>query len=355
MRLVIIAALAAAGSALACGTEGTEGTRTGTDGRARADSGDTREVQIALDGSRVSYVALATASVVTPTGDPKSARDWDLALDGTDVFTNGGATASGHGAALGPFPEGDFATSAAPPAPFLIRDAAGSAFLGWGLYDPSAHVLWSRYHVYGVREGSRLWKVQILSYYGKRDGAVVPALYRMRYAEVAEGATAHEIEDLDGSAGDLAEGTARGECLDLGTGARTVLSPAEALASAGWHLCVRRDSVQVNGGISGPRGVTAVDLDASTQTESLDAVKGLTAEGEAARFEAAGAASFEGKAFRGDRIVSAFSDKWMGPPATWLVQDAGGAKKYFLQFTHIRRSETGTPELVTARVKPLEG
>ena len=68
--------------------------------------------------------------------------------------------------------------------PFLVADTAGGTFLGWYAYDGGTHTLYSRYHVYALRSGDQLYKLQLLGYYGDVAGAPVSALYQLRYAAV---------------------------------------------------------------------------------------------------------------------------------------------------------------------------
>lgn len=313
------------------------------------------ELKVPVPESGRVYAKLDPPSVVT-------ADDaWDLAFEGFDVFTNSGVSGSGKGGAFGPLDAITFLDENAPQVPFMNADKPGGAFLDWYAYDGGDHVLYSRYHVYGVKDGEQLWKVQILSYYGKRAGetAVLAALYKLRYAPVA-GGDAQEI-DLDGTAGGTGSPAANpSECIDLGTGARTMLTADEARQSSAWHICVRRDSISVNGEVGGPRGVGAIDLQAaSTPTENVSAVMNLTADSEKAAFDATNAASFEGKSFRGDRVISAFSDRWIEGAApvhnAWLVLDSTGARKSLVGFVSFENPTTSSPGTIVMRIKPVKG
>lgn len=370
MRAFVVAA-SAASLLLACSDEA--GSKPDA-GASRADGGadeaafDTgTELRIPVPETGRVYVELATPAIVTPAGDPKTSADWDLAFEGLDLFTNSGVSGSGKGAAFGPLDAITFIGDTAPLVPFLAPDKAGGAFLDWYAYDGSSHALWSRYHVYGVRDGARLWKVQILTYYGQRDGAAVSSLYKIRYAELTSGGSGatREVADLDGTAGGLtAPPASPSECLDLASGARTMLTPDAARASTAWHLCFRRDSISVNGESGGPRGITAVDLDADkTAGETVSALVAKTADGEKAAFDAALATSFDGRTWRGDRVVSAFSDKWIDPVrsplapanAAWLVQDAAGTKKFLVGFISFQNPTPKSPGTVVVRIKPVKG
>lgn len=313
-------------------------------------------------------VRLATAEVLaSPDDNEPSSTAWDLALSGYDVHTNSGLSGPGDGGAFGPLEPSALLADEAPEVPFLAKDKAGGAFLGWYAYDGGAHALWTRYHLYGVRDAGRTWKVQILAYYGELEGAPVSALYRIRYAEMhaAGFSPTVDIPDIDGTAGgsNPPDG-APSACLDLGTGQTTPLTPAEARASSSWHLCFRRDAVSINGELGGPRGVRAADLDAArTASEKLEDVQAKTPESEAPRFDAAGPAELEDPSvvYRGDRVVSAFSDLWFEPGASppapasaaWLVQGADGASTFLVAFERFEGAGEATPGRVHMRVKQL--
>lgn len=209
-----------------------------------ADGGDaftgSAELQVPVAAGRV-YVKLATPPAVVTPADPKTDKGWDLAFEGLDVFTNSGPSGSGSGAAFGPLEPIVFIDDAAPSVPFLSPDTTGGAFIRWWYYGGAAadHALYTRYHVYGIKDGDKTYKVQVLNYYGVRDGAPTSALYRVRWAEVtaAGSGPVNELADLDGTAGGpQGKPDAKSECLDLGTSARTMLTTAEARASSAWHL-----------------------------------------------------------------------------------------------------------------------
>lgn len=318
------------------------------------------------DAGRV-YVKLSPPTVVSPGADAKTSADWDLAFEGLDVFTNSGPSGAGSAAAFGPLDAVTFLGDEAPVVPFLSPDKSGGAFLDWYAYEGSSHALWSRYHVYGVADGARLWKVQVLGYYGQRDGATIPGLYKLRYAELTgesagAGAT-HEV-DIDGSAGGAtAPASTPSECLDLASGARVMLTADASRASHAWHLCFRRASISVNGEIGGPRGVGAVDLEAAAvATETVAEVQTRTSQSRQAPFDGATKASFDAKVFRGDRIVSAFGDAWIDRTKTpivpanaaWLVVDAAGKQKHRIGFKSFEGPTTTSPGTVVMRIKPAK-
>lgn len=310
------------------------------------------ELRVAVPESGRVYAKLDPPAVVGATDA------WDLAFEGFDIFTNGGESGHGQGSAFGPLDAITFIADEAPAVPFMTTDKAGGAFLDWYAYDGTTHALYSRLHVFGVRDGQKTWKVQILGYYGDRDGADVAALYHVRWAEVGT-SDLHELSGIDGTAGGTtAPPTATSECLDLGSGTRTMLTPEAASTSSAWHLCFRRASISVNGERGGPRGVGAVDAEAdAVATETLAAVMKKTPDSEKAVFDAA---TFDGLAFRGDRIVTAFSEKWLdrdGKPANgaWLVVDASGQKKIMVGFTAVEGATAKSPGTVVLRAKPVKG
>jgi len=312
MRIALTLALVATFAACSedVGKKNTATTTPGTDAGTTTDGGGTIDVGEELrvpvpDGQRV-FVSLASpASLETPT-EPLGDKTWDLAFEGLDVFTNSGPSGPGASSAFGPLEPIVFVDDVAPTGVPLFTDKTGGAFIRWWLYSGAPeHVLYSRFHTFGVKDGAKLYKVQVLGYYGERDGAPVSGLYKIRYAEA--GQPAKEIDGLDGTAGGPSGGEdAKSECVDLGPGTRTMLSPTEAQASSAWHICFRREAISVNGEKGGPRGVTAVDFEGdNTAIEKVDDVSARTAEGEAAKFDAITAASFDGQTLRGDRVVSA--------------------------------------------------
>lgn len=369
--LVTLVALAALAVLAACsdsaGNKATSAQATdgGADGGDTFTSGDELRA-VVPEGGRV-YVKLGSPPAVVAPADPKTDKGWDLAFEGLDVFTNSGPSGSGTGSAFGPLDGVVFLGDVAPSVPFLAADTTGGAFIRWWFYGGAPdHALYTRYHLYGIQDGAKQYKVQVLAYYGVRDGAPVSALYRARWAEVTatgSGPT-KDVADLDGTAGGpQGKPDAKSECLDLGTGARSLLTPADARTSSAWHVCFRRQDISVNGGIGGPRGVTAVDLDADkTATDTLSDVVAKTAESEQVRFDAVSASSLAGQAFRGDRVVSAFGTLWLergvSPAApsksAWLVYGADGTSKYLVGFARFEGATLKAPGTIVMRVKSVK-
>lgn len=319
------------------------------------------EVKLTVPESGRVYLKLGSPAGQVSPADPKTDKGWDLAFEGLDVYTNSGPSGSGQSRAFGPNDAVVFLSDLAPDVPdvLLTGDKTGGAFIRWYYYEGAPnHALHSRFHVFGVKDGDKIYKVQILSYYGERDGAPVSSLYRLRWAEL--GGPTKEAVNVDGTA---TAADAANECLDLATGAKTSLTPAAALASTAWHLCFRRQNISVNGELGGPRNVGAVDLDADKiATEKLTDVLNMTPESEQARFDAVNAQSFANQTFRGDRVVSAFSGLWLekgvSPPApaqvAWLVVGADGKSKYLVGFARFEGATDKSPGTIVMRVKAVK-
>lgn len=366
LSALVFAALLLAGCSEEVGgastTGASSGTTTGTPG-----INEGTELRFDVPETERVHIALAKPEVVTP-ADGATSLDWDLAMTGYDVLTNSGPSGAGNGSGFGPLDPIEFLGDVVPVVPFLAPDATGGAFLDWWKYDNGAHVIWSRYHIYGIKDGSKLWKVQILSFYGDEQGSPVSALYQIRYAEVLEGGSGptQTLTKIDGTAGGPSPPeTAPSDCLDLGSGAIIPLTPPEAQASTAWHICFRRSEIFVNGEVGGPKGVLAVDIDAAkTAGESLDEVKVKTADSELPRFESIDWAALTAPdlVYRGDRIVTTFTDLWLEPGAdppapkdvAWLVVGADGVTKFLLRFDAFEGATAKSPGKVTMRVKTVK-
>lgn len=280
---------------------------------------------------------------------------WDARFSGWDVHTNGGASGPGVGGAFGPL-DALACAADAPTLPIVIRDHAGGAFEDWYAYDGTSHALHSRFHVYGVRDEAHAYKVQILSYYGEVAGAPTAAVYRVRWAEVPGGPT-KELAAIDATAGGPSA-TGPSACLDLGSGAVVFHTAAEAATTSDWHLCFRRDAISVNGERGGPRGVRAVDTDGDQRgSETLALVAARTAASEEARFTAA-RLDDPTLVFRGDRVVSAFTDAWFTRTdpraplaACWVVVGHDGSHRYGLLFDRFDGATATSPGAITLHVR----
>lgn len=340
-------------STLGCG----ESSASGSDGGAGSSSTEGKSVQLSVGPNQRTFVELAGPSAVELDGDGSESIAWDLALQGHDVFSNGGVSGPASCRVFGPLAAPTFLSDSAPEAPFLLEDRAGGALLDWYDYVGTTHRLFSRYHVYGIKDGERLFKLQVLGYYGVQLGAPVSALYRVRYAEVtADGVgETHEVAGIDATAGgDKITDQEPSACLDLDSEEVTLLTPKQAAASDAWQLCFRREGIAVNGGVAGPRGVEAVDLQAAaTASETEAEIQERTADSELALFDSVDYAALndESLVYRVDGVVTAFAQRWLEPgsdplslsDSVWLVE-IDSATRYLMRFSSLE----GDPALETA-------
>jgi hypothetical protein len=363
--LSLLAAAAACSDEAGAKPDAGAGADAGEEAGESFNTGESLKVPVPATGR--AYVKLASPPAIVTPADPKTDKGWDLAFEGLDVYSNSGPSGSGGALVFGPLDQVVFLGDTSPEVPFLSPDKAGGAFNRWYFYEGAPnHALHSRYHMFGVKDGTKLWKVQVISYYGTRDGAPVSALYKIRYAEVLPSGSGpiQVVENLDGTAGGAAAPpTSPSECIDLGTGERTKLTPDAARTSSAWHLCFRRQDISVNGEIGGPRNVGAVDFDADkTANEKLTDIIEKTPESEQGRFDAINAQSFVGQDLRGDRIISGFTGLWTERGANparpgrfaWLVVGADGKSRYLVGFAGFTGATDKSPGTIDMRVKSVK-
>ena len=352
-------------AALGCSSESLDaGSPDGAGGSGSAEAG---LVTCSVSPDSRTFVELSGPSELEIEGDGSKSLAWDLALQGRDVFTNGGISGPGNTSVFGPLSAPTFLSDTAPEVPLLLKDRAGGALLDWYDYGGEMHQLFSRYHVYGLRDGARLFKLQILSYYGDVRGAPVSALYRIRYAEVLETGVGEtqELAEIDAtSGGNSSDDRQPSACLDLDSQTVTPLTPVEAAESDAWHVCFRRESIAVNGGLSGPRGVEAVDLDGdATATETEEEIQMRTEDSEQPAFdgtdyEALTAGSLDWAA---DGVTTAFARRWLelgSDPAAlsdtvWMVVAADGASKYLMKFESLSGDLGNDTATLSVRAKSV--
>lgn len=316
-------------------------------------------------GETTSYVDLDGPALVG------ESDGWELRFSGKNIQTNGGVSGPENGAAFGPLDLVTFAEDTVPAeVPFLFEDEFGGAFARWFAYDGNEHVLFSRFHVYGIRRGDELYKLQLLGFYGEAQGAPVNGLFRIRYARVTDAGVEETVEvmELDGTAGGSMEPTDADPsgCLRFSTGEVLQLTPPEAKASADWDVCFRRATISVNGGEGAAASVEAVDLDLDkTAGETLAEVSERTAASELAAFDAVDAAvlSAPSVAWLFDGVISAFTNRWFTvgsdplEPAglIWLVAGTDGETPYFVGFESFTGATAKSPGTVMLRVKAIQG
>ena len=370
MSRALLEAFALAGLACACGSDPVRQQRAeqtgsgGTGGPAQPSD----SLSVTVSATKPTYVNLSAPAVVD-VSDKATSTEWDLAFVGYDVLTNGGLSGPGGGRAFGPLGVSYFAFPDRPvDVPFLISDRAGGTFLGWYAYDGTTHTLYSRYHVYGLRSGGHLYKLQVLGYYGDVAGAPVSALYQLRYAEVtADGSGETQVvQGVDGTLdGETAAPDVANGCLVLATGETPALSPNAAAESLAWDVCFRREAISVNGELGGPGEVAGVDLDAAASAdELLPDVKARSADSELSRFDAVDYAALTDPSleYRGDYVTSAFSGKWVDlaadppvpePSTAFLVVAADGKTRFLLAFNAFAGASDKSPGTVTFAVQLL--
>ncbi len=313
------------------------------------------------------FVELSGPSVVT--GSSAERLDWDLRFDGYLAFTNGGAAGVGKGAAFGPSTELDLLFDTIPDVP-MRADLSDGALAGWFWFSDIGVV--SRYRIYGIRDAAdRNFKVQILDYYDEVDGQRVSAMYSIRYAELTEGqeGEAIELRGIDATAGGIsAPADAPAGCVDLTRGEVLALTKDQWSSRDDWHLCFQRTEVFLNGGLSGPGDVKAVDLDVDPETGEdpglSDAEMLRTAESELERFDAVTRDDLDASYLGWDKVYEVLpriGTRWvMGTaeapepvPGTWFVRGADGESYFAIYFTEVTPSTQTEPPRVQMQVKPL--
>lgn len=367
-----LSGLLALGACLGCGSKSIEDdapfAEPGAGGEGAGSEPDAATIEITARPDARSFIELATPAAVDLDGDGSRSLAWDLAIQGRDVLTNGGISGPGNSRAFGPLSAPTFLSDTAPEVPLLIEDRAGGAFIDWYDYGGDTHQLYSRYHVYALRDGERYFKLQILSYYGERLGTPMPALFQVRYAEIFADRVGETrvLSNVDATAGGSTgdDVTQPSACVDLDDDEPAPLLPDDAARVDTWQLCFRREGVAVNGGLSGPRGVEAVDLQAAeTASETEAEIQRRTAESELARFDAVDHAVVTDPAldYRQDGVVTAFGARWLEAgsdplavsDAVWLVYGASGAAKYLLQFRDLAGDPAEGEAIIKLRAKAV--
>jgi hypothetical protein len=330
--------------------------------------GQAREpVELEVGSDHRTFVELATPSELEVDGQGEDSIAWDIALQGRDVFTNGGISGPGDSSAFGPLAAPTYLSDTAPDVPLLLKDRAGGALIDWYDYGGETHQLFSRYHVYGLRDGDRVFKLQVLGYYGEQLGAPVAALYHVRYAEVTPAGVGdtHEVSMIDATSGGSKDNDREPSgCLELDSEEVSQLTPAEAQKSSAWQLCFRREAIAVNGGLSGPRGMQAVDLQADATADETEAeVQARTAASEERLFDDVDFATLSEPAlgYRADGVVTAFAERWLVPgsaplelsDSVWLVIGADGASKYLLKFSALSGDPASEVASLRLEAKPV--
>jgi len=147
---------------------------------AGAAMGETRTLEVDLSAGGRAYVDLVRGAL-------SDASDWDVALEGYTIRVNGGVSGSGTaGAVATADPFASIEDAGAAPASVYRGDAYGGAFdaARWYRYNLQGnHQIWPVYHVYLIRRGSEVYKVQLTGYYGPGGE---PQRVTFRYARLTD-------------------------------------------------------------------------------------------------------------------------------------------------------------------------
>jgi hypothetical protein len=142
-------------------------------------------------GSDTAYFDFSTGARVTP-ADPYTSLDWDFAVASYDIHLNSNLFGPGVAAAYlntddsnNPRTDFDSIVLAETQPQAYSWDEAGSAFSGWYEYDDVTHQLASKSHVYLVKVGADIYKMQILSYYSNINGTPTSGWYTFKWLKLA--------------------------------------------------------------------------------------------------------------------------------------------------------------------------
>ncbi len=120
-----------------------------------------------------------------------SDHNWDIKVEYADrmynVWTNGGVSGAGEGAALGPvsdidsYVSGTLLSSGRDYSAMYRKDSVGGVFVDNSWYEyglQGAHKLWPNYRVYAIKDSDHEYALQILSFY---DEAGTSGMISFRY------------------------------------------------------------------------------------------------------------------------------------------------------------------------------
>ena len=217
-------------------------------------------------GGDALYLDFATG-VVDGTGD------WDLRLDGWNLFLNGGESGPGKAGGIDmelldlslQFEEMRRRNQVIW---FFFFDSYACALSEWWWYAlDNTHTLFSNYHPYVVRRPDGDYMVQLLDYYKVVDNVAVAGWPEFRWARIPEDPTLVPevfVDQVDATAGGLGatadDPTNRWAYYRFDEGV-VDLSDAEALEDPSWDLGFKRFNIKSNSGPSGPGGIVTADSD----------------------------------------------------------------------------------------------
>lgn len=267
-RLASLATLLCLGLA-ACGGNGSSSNDDVDDG----DSGETPVSDPVFSETAVSWVAPVPGDgdaicFDIDAGEETSCDDsstWDLKFDSDmKLWTNGGVSGSGAGAALGLLSWTDLLSwtsatvdpsSGTDVSSVYIEDSAGGVFTDslWYAYDlEGTHLLYPNDRVYLISDNpsddtAAEYALQVIGYYGG-DGGTTSGYPRLRWINRSAPDTVNtQTYDATDSDAWVYISLATGEVLDL--------DDTTAQDSTAWDIAVRRYEVKLNGGASGPGSV----------------------------------------------------------------------------------------------------
>jgi hypothetical protein len=138
-------------------------------------------------GPDTAYYDFSTGEVVTPTS-PSTSLDWDFAVASYDIHLNSSMFGPGQAAAYlntddsnNPRTDFDNISEAETQPQAYSTDEVGSIFADWYNYNPDTHQLTSKNHVYLIKVGANIYKIQLLSYYKNINGQPVSGWYTYRW------------------------------------------------------------------------------------------------------------------------------------------------------------------------------
>jgi hypothetical protein len=286
--------------------------------------------------------------------------DWDLRLDGWNLFLNGGESGPGRAGGIDmelldldmQFEDMRRRNQVIW---FFFFDSYACALSDWWWYAlDNTHTLFSNYHPYVVRRADGDFLVQVLDYYAVVDGVAVAGWPEFRWARVPEQPTDDivvHVEQVDATAGGL------GADADDPTNQWTYyrfddgtldLTDAEALNSDAWDLGFKRFNIKSNSGPSGPAGVVTADSDPERGEQPADVLEFTASNQEPYFLERAAAwRATPAAQFREDDVLPVLRRWFEGTPGGGDVSLVDG--RWFLT-----TDRTADP-LIKLRVIELEG
>jgi len=152
-------------------------------------SGDPDTVTLEI-GTGTGYLDFSTASEVMP-ADPMTSTDWDIAITSYEIHLNSNHFGPGVATAYPVYQELEDSTdfdevSDAPTqSQGYFWDELGSILTDWYLYTgPPNHQILSLDHVYLIKSGDTVYKLQIYSYYHPDLGTEGDGWYTFYWAEL---------------------------------------------------------------------------------------------------------------------------------------------------------------------------